>query len=350
MFPAVELAEDMNLKTEFQTTESGYRIATSVGGTVTGKGGNILILDDPVNPDQAMSEKERNAANDWFDQTLSTRLNDEKNGAMVVIMQRLHVDDLTGHLLRKGGWEHLCIPMQAEESTTYKQGSMKITRARGELLHGERFGKEEVKAKKIVLGSYGYSGQYQQRPAPRGGGIIEIGWFKRYKTPPDKFIRIVQSWDTANKEKELNSPSACITWGETERGHYILDVFCEKLIYPRLKRTVKSLYQKWQPDALLIEDKSSGQSLIQELRNNDDDDTKYPVIAIQANQDKVTRASTCSPTIEAGNVFLPEKAPWLVDFEIEIGTFPVSKTKDRVDALSQYLNWVKKKTVRPSIY
>lgn len=347
MFPAVDLAEDMNLKSEFHTTKSGYRIATSVGGTVTGKGGNILLVDDPVNPEQAMSDTARVAANIWFEQTYSTRLNSEKSGAMVVIMQRLHTDDLTARLLKKGGWEHLCIPMEAEGKTVYSIGDLEVVREKGELIHEERFGPDEVKAKKTVLGSFAYAGQYQQRPAPLGGGLIKIAWFKRYKTAPDKFMRVVQSWDTANKEREINDPSVCTTWGETEAGHYLLDVYRERLAYPDLRRISKSLYAKWKPDAVLIEDKSSGQSLIQDMRADTDD--KYPVIAVQANVDKVTRASTCSPVIEAGNVYLPDYSSWLVDFEMEIGNFPASVTKDQMDSVSQYLNWTKRKRAKPRI-
>ena len=348
MFPDVKLADDMNLKSEFETTESGHRVATSVGGTVTGKGGDILIVDDPVNPEQAMSDSERKAANTWFDQTYSTRQNDEKTAVMVVIMQRLHQDDLAGHLLKKGGWEHLNIPMEAKSKTTYSIGKLEVVREKGDLIHEERFGSVEVKKKKLALGSYGYAGQYDQSPAPQGGGMIKLSWFKRYGTAPSQYKRIVQSWDTAGKEKEINNPSVCLTWGETEQGHYLLDVYLGRLAYPALKRAAKSLSAKWEPDAILIEDKSSGEALIQDLRADTDD--KYPVIAIQPHKDKVTRASTCSPTIEAGNVWLPEKAPWLVDFELEVGNFPASTTKDRVDALSQYLNWAKKKTVRPSIF
>lgn len=340
VFPEVELAGDMNMKSEFVTTMRGHRIATSVGGTSIGRGGKFLLLDDPLNPLQALSDVEREKGNTWVDQNFLTRFNDEKTGCAVLVMQRLHTDDPTGHFLEKGGWEHLRIPLEAEKKEIWDFGSVQKTREAGEILHPERMGEVEIAQKKVDLGSYGYAGQYQQRPAPREGGMIQMSWFKRYKTPPKNFIRRIHSWDTAQKEKELNDFSALLDWGETEDGYYLLNVYKKKLRYPRLKKKVVGFYDKDNPDAILIEDKSSGSSLIQDLE--DDKETKYPVIAIEPCGDKVTRLDTCSPVVEAGNVFLPERAEWLVDFENNISNFPNVPVKDEVDAFSQFLNWIKK--------
>lgn len=344
-FPEIELTGDMNMKSEFKTTKRGHRIATSVGATSIGKGGNFLLIDDPVNPEQALSDTERTKANTYIDQSFMTRINNEDTGVVAMIMQRLNVDDSSGHLIEKGGWEHVVVPMEAEIKTIIDFGKVQITREIGDLLDSKRMGKEAVAQKKIDLGSYAFAGQYQQRPAPLEGGMIELGWFKRYKTAPTEGKRRIHSWDTAQKEKELNDFTACIDFLETEKGYYILEVFKEKLRYPRLKKKVTGFYDRDNPDAILVEDKSSGSSLIQDLE--DDEDTKYPVIAIEPCGDKVTRLDTCSPTVEAGNVYLPEKAPWLVDFESDISNFPNIPKKDTIDAFSQFLNWAKKPEKAP---
>lgn len=346
-FPDVALAGDMNMKSEFMTTMAGHRTAVSVGGAVTGKGGNFLITDDPVNPEQAMSVAERTTANDWFDQTYSTRLNDEKRGVMVVIMQRLHTEDLTGHLLKKGGWEHISIPCEAEKKTIIDFGSVHVVREEGELLQPERMGPEEVAAKKLALGSYGWAGQYQQRPAPLEGGLIKLHWFKRYSVPPARFRSIKQSWDTAGKGTVLSDWACCTTWGETENGFYLLDVLRAQLDYPTLKRYAKSQYAKWQPSEVLIEDKSSGEALIQDLLA--EPGLFMPIIAINPTTDKITRAAAASPLIEAGFVYLPENAPWLPDYEVELSNFPNVVNDDQTDSTSQYLTRAKWPEFKPQI-
>ena len=343
MFPDVELTGDMNTKSEFVTTKRGHRIATSVGGTATGKGGNILLIDDPVNPEEAMSDTARDGANTWYDQTYSTRLNNEDTGVIALVMQRLHTNDLTGHVLDVDDWTHVKIPMKAPCREVIDFGKVKLVREEGDLLHPERVNEKQYQAKCRTLGAYGAAGQLQQDPAPLGGGMVKTKWFGRYRTAPDRllFTRVVQSWDTAQKENELNDPSVCTTWGEYNNNYYLLDVYSDKLRYPKLKSAAKNLAAKWNPDAILIEDKSSGTSLIQDLRES----TSLPILAIEPHGDKVTRMDTCSPTIEAGVVFIPEEAHWLFDFELEVSNFPNVTHDDQVDSLSQFLNWLKKNSM-----
>lgn len=335
IFPGVRLAPDQNEKHRFQTTARGHRIATSVGGTATGEGADVLIVDDPHNPRQAMSDVARVAALDWFDQTFSSRLNDKKRGAIVVVMQRLHARDLTGHLLDKGGWRQLSLPAEAERRTIIDFGGVRIRRMPGELLHPAREGPAEIARAKRELGSYAFAAQYQQRPTPLEGGIVKAAWFRRYRVAPAHPRRIVQSWDTAHKAGALNDPAVCGTWAETETGFYLLEVVRRRMEYPELKRTAKSLAGKWAPDAVLIEDKASGQSLVQDLRA----ETSLPVIALRPVADKLTRMSTTSPAIEAGRVFLPDSAPWLNDYEAEMTGFPNGAHDDQVDMTSQFLRW-----------
>ena len=229
LFPGFVTAPDQNEKHKLQTTARGHRIATSVGGAATGEGADILIVDDPHNPRQALSTVQRESALDWFDQTFASRLDDKKKGVMVVVMQRLHERDLTGHLLAKGGWEHLCLPAEAERRTVIDFGTVKLTRAPGDLLHPEREGPVEIARAKRDLGAYAYAAQYQQRPAPLAGGIVDPAWFKRYGALPANPLRIVQSWDTAFKGGALNDPSVCGTWAETETGYYLLHVARRRL-------------------------------------------------------------------------------------------------------------------------
>ena len=340
LFPHVQLTGDQNEKTKFVTTSRGQRLATSVGGTATGDGGRILIVDDPINPRQAASETERENANTWFDQTFVSRLRDKKKGAIVVIMQRLHERDLTGHLLAKGGWTHLCLPAVAEQRTVLDFGRVKRTREEGELLHAEREGQKEIDRVKVELGSYGFAAQYQQRPAPAKDGIIQPAWFRRYRVRLEQYDQIIQSWDTAYKAAQHNDPSVCTTWGVTDTGYHLLDVWCERVEYPALKRAVQSQALKWEPSAILIEDKASGQSLLQDLRT----EARLPLIAVTPEADKETRARAQSAQMEAGLVWLPEAAPWLLDYEQELMLFPNATHDDRVDSTTQFLKWIRSKT------
>lgn len=348
IFPRVILTGDQNEKSKFVTTERGHRIATSVGGSTIGEGGNFLIVDDPHSPAQTLSDTQRRLALEWFDQGFSTRLDDKKNGVIVVVMQRLHANDLSGHLLEKGGWEHLKLPAVAEDKTFISFGRVKVVREAGSPLHPEREGLEQIEAIKREMGSYAFAGQYQQRPAPADGGIIKAAWLQsRYRERRDNYSAIVQSWDTASKAAERNDPSVCITFGQHETGYDVLQVVVKRLEYPALKRLVVSQADDWQPDAILIEDKASGQQLLQDLRS----ETRLPLIGITPITDKITRASAVSPLIEAGKLSLPQQAAWLPDFEAELLAFPNGPHDDQVDALSQYLNWTKKtaQTMQPTI-
>lgn len=335
-FPDVQLAPDQNEKGYFKTTVNGHRFATSVGASSIGFGGDIIIVDDPLSPKKAASKVERESANDWFDQSLYTRMNNKKTAAIVLVMQRLHQTDLTGHLIEKGGWEHLNIPAIAEKKTIISYGKVSVVREPGDLLHEAREGSAEIQEAKISLGTAGFSAQYQQNPTPADGDIFKLDWFREYREPP-VFIRIIQSWDTAYKAEMLNDPSVCTTWGETLNGYYLLDVFRRRLIYPDLKRNVMALVAKYAPSVILIEDKASGQSLIQDLKG----ESALPVIAITPEDDKLTRASVVSPLVESGRIYIPKHAQWVHDYLTEMTTFPNAENDDQVDSTTQMLNWVK---------
>jgi len=338
LFPT-RLAAARSPMTDFETTARGGRMATSVGGVLTGRGGDILIIDDPVKPDEALSEVQRKTANDWFDNTLYSRLNDKRTGAIVVIMQRLHLDDLAGHVLEKEDWEVVNLPAIAlqDEEWTYATalGKKRIFRRAGKPLHPEREPLEVLQTLHQTLGEYVFSAQYQQAPVPMGGALIKTDWFIRYPEPPVSFDRIVQSWDTANKQSELSDYSVCTTWGEKGKHCYLLHVLRKRLEYPELKRMIGIQAAQWSARVVLIEDKASGTQLIQELR-----DEPYSVRGIQPEGDKVMRAVAQTAQIENGFVHIPVSAPWLNEYLQELGTFPYGKFDDQVDSTAQALKWI----------
>ena len=324
---------------ELKTVEGGSRLATSVEGMLTGRGGNIIIIDDPLKPAEAASETQRKSVNDWFDTTVTTRSNDKERGAVVIIMQRLHEDDLVGHLLEQGQWDLLALPAIAEvderhEYRSLGQARVKI-RAEGEALHPERESLARIAEARDALGSYAYAAQYQQSPAPAGGGIVKAEWFPRYG-PDDqpKFVKIIQSWDTATKITEISSFSVCTTWGVTrDKRIFLLDVFRGRLEYPDLKRKVVELAARFHPAQVLVEDTAAGTQLVQELKHQG----LHQITPVKVEGTKEMRMRAQTPTIEQGHVWLPKDAPWLNEFLHELTMFPNGRHADQVDSVSQAL-------------
>jgi predicted phage terminase large subunit-like protein len=332
---------------ELITARRGFRLATSVGGVLTGRGADFLIIDDPLKPDEATSEVARKKVNDWYDHTLLTRLNDKRDGRIIVIMQRLHQNDLVGHVLEKEDWTVVRFPAIAEEDETFRVptpfGSVRTySRITGEALHSKREDLATLEKIKSVQGSYNFAGQYQQSPAPQGGGMIKEQWFKTYapQSCPEAFNYIFQSWDTANKITELSDYSVCTTWGKKGKDLYLLHVYRKKMDYPTLKRAVVEQAQLWSATLIVIEDKASGTQLIQELAY----EGVYNIQRYQPgpNQDKVMRMYSCCNVIENGFVYLPEKADWLTEYMNELTVFPNGKYDDQVDSTSQAIDWIKR--------
>jgi len=336
---------------DFETTERGGRMATSVGGVLTGRGGDIVIIDDPVKPDEALSETQRQAANTWFDNTLYSRLNDKRAGAIVIIMQRLHLDDLVGHVLEKENWEIVNLPAWALEDEHWAYdtfwGPKTHDRKAGASLHPEREPLEILDALRRTLGEYAFSAQYLQSPVPLGGGIVKTEWLRYYEPAekPERFDSIVQSWDTANKESELADYSACTTWGVKRDKLYLLHVLRKRLEYPELKRAVVDQARDWHANIVLIEDKASGTQLIQELRQ-----TMSKIKGVKSEGDKVMRMLAQTAAIENGRVLIPKDAYWLPDYVQELVTFPKAKYDDQVDSTSQALKWITVSGIEPAFF
>ena len=332
---------------ELVTTRGGSRMATSVGGVLTGRGADLILIDDPLKPSDAMSESRRVAANEWFDGTLYSRLNDKTRGAIVIVMQRLHEDDLVGHVLKQEGWDVVSFPAIAEIDerhiieTAFRR--KEFYRRAGEALHPERESLETLAQIRATIGEYNFSGQYQQSPAPAGGGMVKEAWFRRYRPEerPSSFDQIVQSWDTANKATELADYSVCTTWGLKGPNFYLLNVFRKKLSYPDLKRAVIEQNRLFNPTAILIEDKASGTQLIQELIEGG----LSRVSRYAPDGDKVMRLHAQTATIENGFVHLPTEAHWLADYLRELTIFPAGRHDDQVDSTAQALAWTKQRPV-----
>lgn len=346
LFPNTVLCRATEM--ELETTAGGGRLATSVGGTLTGRGADIIIIDDPMKADAATSQAERKAVLDWTTSTLFSRLNNKQAGAIIVVMQRLHEDDLAGHLLASAGWEHLNLPAiaEAEQLVPVEPGRVH-RRQQGDALHPEREPIETLTQIRRELGSYVFSAQYQQAPVPAGGTLIQRSWLRHQQTPPLKRsgAQVVQSWDTASKDGALNDYSVCVTALVDANDIYVLDVFRRQLNFPDLLRQVQLQAERHSADVLLVEDAASGQQLIQMLLNSPIRGLPRP-IARKPENDKVTRMSAGCALIEAGGLVLPVDAPWLDDFERELLGFPNGKNDDQVDALSQLISWVRD---RPAI-
>src|SRR6202047_2021220 len=343
VFPT-RLAPHRQAVQEFITPLQGYRLATSTGGVVTGRGADLILIDDPSKPEEALSDARRRATNEWFLNTLYSRLNDKRHGAIVIIMQQLHEDDVVGHVIAQEPWEVLRFPAIAEADEVHEietiWGPRWFRRRQGEALHPDREPLETLDRIPRTIGEYKFAGQYQQSPAPLGGGLVKAEWFKRYRENerPERFDRIVQSWDTANKATELSDFSVCTTWGVKGKDLFLLAVFRRRLEYPALKRAVREQLSLFGANEVLIEDKASGTQLIQELIA----DGCHGVTRYQPTTDKIMRLNSQTGVIENGFVHIPETAPWLAEYLHEMTVFPKGKHDDQVDSTAQFLDWYKK--------
>ena len=353
------LTGDQNTKGRFENNRSGYRLSTSVGGAATGEGGDRVVCDDPHNVQEAESDSVRKRTLDWWDTVMSTRLNNPKTASQVIVMQRCHQRDLSGHLLEKGGWEHLCLPAEREEESRATSIGWSDPRTeQGELLWPERFGPEEIESLKRSLGSYAAAGQLQQRPSPAGGGILKRHWFRFWQPPdgnlppvevrlPDGTVQSVaavhvrhvdeqiQSWDCAFKDLETSDYVVGQVWGRVGGKFLLLHQVRQKMDYPTTVKAVRQLSADW-PYCLakLIEDKANGSAVIQMLMYD------LPgILPVNPQGGKVARAAAISPLVEAGNIYLPHPlyAPWVKDFIEECAAFPNGAHDDQVDAMTQAL-------------
>lgn len=337
IFPNTRIDSRKDSEHEVNLTARGMRLATSVGGALTGRGGNIIIIDDPLKPDEAYSESRRTEVNEWYSNTLVSRLDHKKEGAIVIVSQRLHIDDLVGHVTRRDNheWVVLDLPAIAHEDQVIELGPNRLYRRRtGELLHSEREDQEVLDRLKINIGAEAFEAQYQQRPVPPDGNLFKRGWLSYCDHLPDNGNGdvIFQSWDTASKTAISNDWSVGTTWLFCEGRYYLLDLFRDKLNYPDLRAKMISWAVAYNPRIIAIEDTGAGTGLLEELRREGLDS-----IAVRPGASKFVRAQRHTPKFQSGRVLFPRAAPWLSAMEAELLAFPAARHDDQVDSIMQAL-------------
>jgi predicted phage terminase large subunit-like protein len=360
------LNSDQNTKSRFSNDQGGERLITSVGAAVTGEGGSIIVVDDPNSASEAFSDATIESTIEWWDGTMSTRLNDQKTGAYVIIQQRLAENDLTGHVIEKdvGEWTHLCLPMKYEADRSFVTGiGWKDPRTEeGELLWPDRFGDKEVVNLERSLGPFMAAGQLQQRPEPAGGGIIKREWWKLWEEtsyPPMDYI--IASLDTAYTIKTTNDYSAISIWGvfttdATAVANRVLDsngrpmyfdraynesaprlmmmhAWQERLEFHDLVEKVAKTCKSLKVDKLLVENKAAGISVSQELRRLYGMEGFAVQLSDPKSMDKMARLYSVQHLFAEGMVYAPDKV-WAEQVITQVGQFPKGKHDDLVDTVS----------------
>jgi len=363
-----QLTGDQNRKDKFENDKTGYRIATSVGGSITGEGGSILAADDPHNVAEGESDAVRNATLDWWDTVMTTRGNDPKTVRKVIVMQRIHERDLTGHLLSKEGstWEHLCLPAEYEcpRAVATMPGQPDAAPAKpmtsigwsdpraveGELLWPERFGRPEIDELKRELGTYATASQLQQHPAPLAGGIVKKAWFRYWKRDQEDRIAFgddqtrLTPWhlfrfatvDFAVSLRDQADFTVCAVWGVARDGSRrmaLLDLLRRKMEGPDIVPAVKAFaVDKWKVFHLWPEPAGFQLAIVQEMIRKGLPVRQMPREWLD--RDKMTRLLAATPALEQGMVWFPKYAPWIGAFEQELLTFPNAAHDDQVDVLA----------------
>lgn len=343
LFPQTHLSQTTPPTDHIRTQAQGYRIATSIGGTLTGLGADYLIVDDPIKADEAQSEVSRNAVNDWVSSTLLSRLDDKKQGVIILIMQRAHVDDLTGFLLEKSPWECLSLPAIAQKNQRFIwqniRGRQYYHFKEGQALHSKRESLAQLHQLRLQMGEYVFCSQYLQSPIPLEGGAIKHQWLHFYDEISQSDYekgQIIQSWDTANTVSDNAAYSVCTTWLWINRLFYLVDVYRDRLAFPDLVKKIKSLAKEHRAHIILIEEMASGIALIQQLRS----ECFARIKGIKPTTDKLSRLLAQTVRLENAQVRFPQKAPWKIDYLSELTSFPQSRYSDQVDSTSQALTWL----------
>jgi predicted phage terminase large subunit-like protein len=338
IFPNTILSNKHNQKTKFLTTKNGFRFATSVGGSATGEGGDMLIIDDPHNPSKINSSLIRKKTIEWFEQTFVTRLNDRSTGAIIIVMQRLHSHDLCGYLLENfNNWEHLKIPVIANQNYVYYVKNHQYNFYKDETLHKIRDKLDDLIKLEKDIGISNYHAQYMQEPISNNFALLKLENISFYEKLPRNFEYIVQSWDSAIKISESSDYSVCSTFGILDSKYYLISIYRAKLTYPQLKSQFEQLAKKYNPQIILIEDKASGQQLLQDVQISNN----IRIIGIKPRMDKVTRFATIIHMFENASILLPKDTKQNINILNELLNFPYSKHDDIVDSISQFLNFIK---------
>ncbi|SFM75632.1 phage uncharacterized protein (putative large terminase), C-terminal domain-containing protein [Methylobacterium pseudosasicola] len=338
-FPRFRLTGPRPRDLELTTTRRGSIFAAGMGGAVLGRGADLIVIDDPIKAVDALSKAERRRVNEAFDNTLLTRLNDKQLGAIVIVMQRLHVDDLVGHVLERDDWEVVSLPAIATEDTQHRLSDVPgdVYRRRvGDLLHCEREPMAVLEQMRRAQGSLTFQAQYQQDPAPVGGNVIQRSWLRSYDVRPSRFDRIVATWDTASTLSETSDWSVGTVWGAVGLDYYLLDVVRGRWESWELRQRIVALSERWRVDTTLIEKTQLGYALLQDLRRTK---TLVPIL-VEPRYDKEARVLAQAARFESGQVYLPTDSPWLGEYVGELLAFPNGRHDDQVDATTYALHYL----------
>jgi predicted phage terminase large subunit-like protein len=331
---------------KFVNDRAGFRLCTSVDGTVTGEHADVQVCDDPIKP-QDISKTSLTNCLEWWNETMASRLVDFKKSARVIIMQRLHVNDLAGEMLRSGGYEHLCLPMELERRFICSTSiGFKDSRSKeGELLWPQRCNEASVAEIKKGIGTErGVAAQLQQHPVPHSGAIFKKDALKFYEVSP-KTPTVITSWDCTFKETG-SSYVVGQAWGVShDHEHYVLlDQVRARLSFSETLNSIRKFALKYpQSSAHIIEEKANGSAIIDMLQ--DEIPGLKPVLPEGG---KEARAHAVEGLWSAGRILLPDIsiASWINDFVQEVLEFPSSINDDQVDAMTQALTWLRERTLR----
>lgn len=333
IFENLRLRPDSKSVQEWETTRGGKYIASGIGGPITGKGAHLLIIEDPIkNAQEGKSKATLDGHWDWYTTTAQTRL--EKDAAQIITMTRWNESDIVGRATNPKitgtykDWVILNLPAVATSDSRFRK--------EGEALWPYKYPLDYLMKIRSDMSPKDWLALFQGAPKEERGEIYKSEYWQYYDSvPPGKVRRKIQSWDTAFKEKERNDFSVCVTMTESDIGYHVEGVWRKRVVFPDLVKQSKAQYELHKPDVVLIEDKASGTDLYHTLKT----ETKYPIKAVPANNDKVSRAHAVTPAIESGRVFLKSDAPWLVDFVDELTAFPDGAHDDQVDAFNQGLSY-----------
>tara|TARA_R110000751_G_scaffold48207_4_gene107575 strand:- start:1169 stop:2593 length:1425 start_codon:yes stop_codon:yes gene_type:complete len=332
----IQLETDSNQKIKFENVATGYRIATSVEGIATGEGGDFVACDDPHNVNEAESVAKREGTVTWWDETMSSRLNDPKTGCRFIIMQRVHDRDITGHLLETGGWEHLCLPMEYDpkrkciiETTGFKDPRSK----EGELLFEEHVGQKEIKTLKTNMGPYAYAGQYDQNPVPRKGTMLDVDNIDVRAEPSAPIKREVRGWDKAGTEgggaRTAGVKLAILTNGKI----CITDVVKFQFSAAKREKAIKNTAEMDGKKIRIYIEQEGGSGGKESAEGTISNLAGFKAYHEPPRGDKEVRAEPLAIQLDVSNVEVLARG-WTAEYIDELRKFPVGKFKDQVDATS----------------
>jgi len=341
LFPATRINPRANRTGDLETTKGGIRNAVSIGGAITGQGADVIIIDDLMKAQDALSERRRDESREFYEQTLYSRLDDKRKPRIIAIQQRLHEDDFAGYLIDKGTFGNLNLPAIADtEQCLPLYHGRQFHRRIGDVLSPEREPIEALNDIREEITSYAFSAQYLQNPVPEDSCHLRLERMNLIDTPPERSAmqRVVQSWDTAIKDGPNCDFSVCTTWGWRDRW-YLLDVYRARLDFPDLKAAALDLKRRWRPERVLVEDAGSGSSLVQQLRSERHHEFK----SIRPRGSKFERFIAQTDILQSDRVAIPTGMPWFAGLKRELLVFPNGKYDDQVDSVTQFLHWAQRR-------